>query len=495
MAERIKYQFPARLVQHFLQDDEKISSSQLTKIKKRILLEIQLSANQIIEVNGSVYTKNDILHLFESLGNSTDLNYHLIVERTPFLRNILASTSSDELKKESIALAFETESEESDFIEFVSPYLAFAINRISAQLIKEQHYDHFIYLLSSRKWIKNDDFGYAYKKLISHYEEFIQFSRDIERRKITKIRARNLGFLKNPSYFRAAGLLDEYVPELPDDLANAVTQIAILFDNTPRRNRLFYEALRNLIKIIEDPEWRSITHQNIIYFGSRLGISSGFSIRFKRIFIGSLIGLFIVIGILTRDAEAKKSASQIIAEWRVEQFDLEEYSAYILDSNLRPQPDSIEIWKIHNYVCDTAALTPKIRTYSNRRLPRDFSYLLGKRTIVNLTNETSRLALFILKGKSGIQSVYVPPDHYSPFVAKGPTEVLVYTGQQWDFQRPWSYCYTLPSTTDTTTVYMTGAMTYSNKKDQELLTKTYRILPVFKSYVLKENSDSLWLTH
>ncbi|MFT5779987.1 MAG: hypothetical protein ACI837_002948, partial [Crocinitomicaceae bacterium] len=90
---------------------------------------------------------------------------------------------------------------------------------------------------------------------------------------------------------------------------------------------------------------------------------------------------------------------------------------------------------------------------------------------------------------------YVPPNHYSPVTVSGPSDVLVYTGQQWDFQSAWSYTYIIPEKSDTTSVYMTGAFLITTEKDQALLTKEYRLYSFMPTYLLMEDSDSLWFAH
>lgn len=496
MKEYVKYQFPARVAQLFLGEDEELSSINLDQVKKRILLELQLSKNQTVELNSSIYTKNDILGLFASLENTSDLNFHLIIERTPFLHNILSAESSTDIKKEPIELAFDSEDEKQSFINFISPYLAFAINRISKKLIEEKKYDLFIHLIGCRKFIKSEDFHYTFKKLISHYREFVQFGWDVKKGLIKKIRTRDFLFFNDPSYFRAAGLLDDELPDLPDQMAYGVTQIVDNFENSSHRNKLFFNGLTNVLRIIENPSWRTHLNQNIAYFQSKLGVKGLFSKRTRRIIVAALIALFIFLAILSQSGgDTKSTPGNLLSVMRTERFDLMDYGTYLMDSTLRPKLDSAEIQLIHDFVSDTSILTPRIKTISSKGVLRGFKSRFTKQSTVQLENHTSRLALFIVKDRTTIQSIYVPPNHYSPVTVSGPSDVLVYTGQQWDFQSAWSYTYIIPEKSDTTSVYMTGAFLITTEKDQALLTKEYRLYSFMPTYLLMEDSDSLWFAH
>ncbi|MFT5779988.1 MAG: hypothetical protein ACI837_002949 [Crocinitomicaceae bacterium] len=496
MSDYTEYHSPLLLLKNFGIDPLDFDESSLSLLRKRLLLELELSKNQTLKVNSSVYTKNDILVLFASFEKTSKLNFHLIIERTPFLQNILSARSSNDIQKEPIDLKFDSEVEEIGFINFISPYLAFAVNRLSRKLIEKKKYDQIIYLLGARHLIKNEDIYFAFKKLTRHYQDFVQFAEDIENKVITLVQIWKLSFFRNPLYFQAAGLLGSEVPGLADEICRAVINLSVKFENVRRYYYLIYPGLKNAYTIVEDPELRDALIHNIDFFGSKLGLTGGVSSQFKRILliIGIIVFIFLAYLSNSQQADLDKRALNY-GKTHLEHFDLQEFAAHIRDSSFHPTPDSLEVIKIHKYVSSRAKFFPRLKSTVNADLKNRFMNFEEIEEEIRLYNRTDRMALFIFKTPTKVKSRFILPNQSTKFKVADFSEILVYTGDKWDFHSPWCYRYPIPSRADSASVYFNGYFTIVDEKDENLATKVYGTLPILKHYYLRENSDSLWLTH
>ncbi len=127
------YRSPVRLVSHAGEPIGEFSPQTISRSKKKLLALISLSDNEM-ELNGLVYTKNDIISLLDSITDETIWRHHCTVYAFPALLAFLEEGFFDdeELSREVIANSDEA------FLAFLSHPFAVAFNKASSSLLRPQ---------------------------------------------------------------------------------------------------------------------------------------------------------------------------------------------------------------------------------------------------------------------------------------------------------------------------------------------------------------------
>ncbi|HCC51756.1 MAG TPA: hypothetical protein DEQ30_06580 [Porphyromonadaceae bacterium] len=136
----MKYLSPIRLFEYC---DIAYSDPDLSKIKRIISAEYALADNGIIAIDGFDYTKDSILQEIERDDFRQRLVYHDIIWKNKSLLNVLERDSVDEHTDSWFYL-----SENEDFRQFVSPFFAYAFNKIMHKYLRD------FFLLKASAWLK-----------------------------------------------------------------------------------------------------------------------------------------------------------------------------------------------------------------------------------------------------------------------------------------------------------------------------------------------------
>jgi hypothetical protein len=99
-------------------DEEQFDKKSLSLAKKKMLAELELNGGDSIVINGRELTKNDIVIFFDSLQQTDNLVYHVLVAKDPVLRRFLEHNileNGDRFAKVEIY-------KDAFFIEWVGPY-------------------------------------------------------------------------------------------------------------------------------------------------------------------------------------------------------------------------------------------------------------------------------------------------------------------------------------------------------------------------------------
>jgi hypothetical protein len=128
----MQYKSPIPLLQYAGVDTKDISVAGLNKIQKGLLIELDLSEEKTLCINGDDLTKDDILSIFDDLKDDKVMQYHQWIYDSPYLLKLI---QYDEVSADDgfFDLSLSYHYNFSDFKTFVSPYLsqplAKAINR------------------------------------------------------------------------------------------------------------------------------------------------------------------------------------------------------------------------------------------------------------------------------------------------------------------------------------------------------------------------------
>jgi len=140
----MQYQSPIKVLSSFLNEGENFSKTDLNMLKRRILAEFELSGKSTISTAEGEFSKNDILAIFDKQKTGDDFQYHIMIAEMPDVLEFLEYNYSETIIKFD-APAFN----DSNFLNFVSPYLANSLGNYFAACILNPEYNPKNVLLQS----------------------------------------------------------------------------------------------------------------------------------------------------------------------------------------------------------------------------------------------------------------------------------------------------------------------------------------------------------
>jgi hypothetical protein len=117
------YKSPIPLLRHAGVDTKTTIVTELSKIKKGLLIELELSEEKTLRIDGQDLTKDDIISIFDDLKDDKTMQFHQWIYDSPYLLKLMqyGEISGDD---EFFDLALTYHDDFRDFKAFVSPYLA-----------------------------------------------------------------------------------------------------------------------------------------------------------------------------------------------------------------------------------------------------------------------------------------------------------------------------------------------------------------------------------
>ena len=115
------------------------NSRELKLAKNKMLAEFELTGSTSIPIGGKEMTRNDVLKMFDQLGQAGDLEYHSLVAADPVLLHFLEHQEIEPGEKFSIPDAQLTP----EFIEWLSPYFSWAFKKATLRIFRDVKPEEF----------------------------------------------------------------------------------------------------------------------------------------------------------------------------------------------------------------------------------------------------------------------------------------------------------------------------------------------------------------
>lgn len=269
------YRSPIRILKELGISTNNVDQRELKLERKRLFLEVQLSDQHTTTIGKQEYTKNDVIKLFEELEGVTHLDYHALISDHSALLNLLENNRVDDGKIKDHKIQFNTQEETKAFSEFLSPYLANAIDKLLSTAIREKNYLAIQRIQLYFRFLTSTDAHFAFRK-------FINFCQTLKLR-LEELQNDQHIFLKGESrylayapFYNLVNYLDQYYPSLPDTVAQAVISFTIDSRNNLGRGKALVSISDQARKLNCSENLKSIISTNRdTFFASKEELSAG----------------------------------------------------------------------------------------------------------------------------------------------------------------------------------------------------------------------------
>jgi len=160
-----------RYVSPILMMDLPVSSTydkkDLLLAKKKMLAELELAGTTTVQIKGKELSKNDILQLFERLGETSDFRFHVAVASDQNLIDFLEGKSIIRKKSNTNPNPLH---DDLAFISWISPYYYQSFVQFADTFIKKQDTDSWDHLLSAKKLMDFKHEDMAWSKIEASFE-------------------------------------------------------------------------------------------------------------------------------------------------------------------------------------------------------------------------------------------------------------------------------------------------------------------------------------
>ena len=453
------YRSPIRLLKELGLDASKINAEALKLERKRLLLEVQISPDQTVQVGTKTCSKNDIITLFDEVSSITNIDYHLrIFNETvllDFLENFVISDSLQKIQLPSIS--FESETDRQQFKYFISPYLANSIDKSLSKIIRNSSYDQLEKLILFFSFLNSDDALFAFRKFNSLCETLKP--RLVNAAVVNSVFPfSDFLFLRDPAFYAIANEANKHYLELANLLAHTLINFTVDIKDSPGRANHLYKIYKRLYFLNCSSELKSLIFQNKSGFrrDTLMRINDTFGIGWRYIIIGSIVSIFLILSFTFGDVDFEKAYNRRNQEPEkptLNEFDKLELRRVALEQQY--QFNKISPIKVAKF--DTTAFRIfRDSTYSRvvqkrfsknelfwDSLPSLLSPLrisdsldllpFGKK--VNLWNETESEMLMVIRDRNVISTFYVPSNSVISVAVDPRSSVFFYSGKNWNLHQ------------------------------------------------------------
>ncbi|GAA0894382.1 hypothetical protein GCM10009122_40630 [Fulvivirga kasyanovii] len=219
------YKSPFPVLSYSGVDLQEVNDSTLTKAKKILLVELDHAEKGTLNIDGEVFTKNDILLLFESLSNAEHIIYHRWVHENPGLRALLENKSIDNyevlfdkslLNHEKIV----------GFKAFISPFLAQPLGKILSQAFTRQEYTKGLKVITAAQLVEQSGYDITFGKLQSNIRGIIQELKIFNERGAEQFKEHQCHYI-NYYFIQFLNQLPDTFETLREDFATALINLTI----------------------------------------------------------------------------------------------------------------------------------------------------------------------------------------------------------------------------------------------------------------------------
>ncbi|MBL3658045.1 hypothetical protein [Fulvivirga sediminis] len=243
-----------------------INDQTLIKAKKVLLVELEHSDESILNVEGTKWTKNDIINLFEALSNVEHLTYYRWIDENPELRALLENNVlnfNDELYDEKIFQKEEIEG----FKSFISPFLAQPLGKSLNQYFLRQEYAKCHKLLKVTELIESSYYDATFGKLQSSIKGMVEEIRIMKMKGVDHFREQQCNFI-NYYFVEFLNSLPNSFGSLRENFALAVISLSVVIQG---RYAVLCKRLYLSLRVLDcSAEAKEIIENNLKVFEEKV---------------------------------------------------------------------------------------------------------------------------------------------------------------------------------------------------------------------------------
>ena len=474
------YRSPIQTFQELGLSVDSIDSSQLKFERKRLLLEIQISDTQTTTFAEKELSKNDVIQLFDELERVSHLDYHRIIYDHPGLVDFLENSTVSKTKK----VHFDTLAEQEEFVAFISPYMANAIDKLLSRVIRKNNFKDLETIQPFFRLVTVTDAFFAFRKF-NNYCETLEERLDNLRLKKTSFPKNDVLFLKEAAFYSSVNALANFYPNLPDTVATGVINFTVNTERTVGRKKNLVEISDQLYRLNCSAELKTIISGNRnAFWESRENAINFDSSQIWRVLIGLiLIGSFIFRASRcesSREGHVVSPEYQKIIE-QVNSFQQDGLSNYRITtiSDGTSNFDESSFLDLHEKVLEST----KFSNYGTNVYPTqgegsDPSIISAFKTsstesTCTLTNRTISDMVMVVWADSTLTSYYVESGSTINFSGLENSSVFFYSGRNWKDDRTIEHMHIAPKNKSISLIRFNGYFSLWTVTDIEFIKKYF----------------------
>jgi hypothetical protein len=166
----MQYKSPIPLILHTGVNMKNIHVASLNKIQKNLLIELELSEEKSLRIDGQDLTKDDIISIFDDLKDGKIMQFHQWIYDNPYLRKFIQYgeiSNNDGFFDLSLSYHYNFR----DFKTFVSPYLAPPLAKAVNRAFLKRQFGEAQQLMVCHHLIADAHFDEAFGRLRSSIKE------------------------------------------------------------------------------------------------------------------------------------------------------------------------------------------------------------------------------------------------------------------------------------------------------------------------------------
>ncbi len=147
-----------------------IDNSAIKKAKRKLIADIELSDNGLLEYKGQQLTKSDCEQAINELGNPLILDFYIQINNNKLLNEFLVNGNEKIFE----SFSFESIYLLPEFVNFISPFFADKFDKAFLKSFQDKDIIKINLILKTEKLIKPEDLTIAYKSISHLLNEHIQ---------------------------------------------------------------------------------------------------------------------------------------------------------------------------------------------------------------------------------------------------------------------------------------------------------------------------------
>jgi hypothetical protein len=264
----MEYRSPVRLVVHAAEPIQFYQPQAINRTRKKLLAEMALQ-DQLITLDGILYTRNDVIVLLDSITSEEIWKAHYTIYSHKALLDFLERQTFD---PEGFKAA-ETLLYDGRFKAFVSPYFTAAFDKVLNELLRDEKYASLNSLLLYNSFIHPDQEHEAYRRVRIYLDELGHMLKNLNWEKFSADES-ILYFLYEEEWIRFVNRLPPSFDTARDELVRLLLQVVYRFQRKSSWYYLYRCCLQ--IKKIESSEGQTVQeYEKIMKENSRAETNKG----------------------------------------------------------------------------------------------------------------------------------------------------------------------------------------------------------------------------
>jgi hypothetical protein len=230
-----------------------IERKDLQLARKKLMAEIELGDTQTVKINGTEFSKDGIIKLFEEYEEENVMGYHRLVAQDKALLAFLDQGFISDYNN----IQKRPEYESGGFIDFVSPYFRERFEPELNAVFRKKDYFSLMKLLRLNRLMTSSDEEASFRKVYEELNDVVgqlsTLSKAIRDKGVFTVPAdKSIYYSRN--FLSAISLLPDFFMELRNQIAQQLIILYVESYNILKRSDISGEIIRNLFSLKVDEE-------------------------------------------------------------------------------------------------------------------------------------------------------------------------------------------------------------------------------------------------